>query len=548
MTFDKAHPSKKDQEIKENVDFTMDKASSGGADGYNALMSSVNGAEMTYRKDPEALKSYQAKVAEGLQESGQLSQYAEIWAKQNFDRLNQGSGDKILSRGEVSKDNARNPLEEAFLKDLSSRYESLQSNRGPFGIAGKAGAIREEDLENVIEKRSKGRDVEQVKSHTADRETASNSDLQRLTSNMLSNDGDPSHSLFAKLAAVDGSKPDDTFDRKAIKRYLNVAETSKGQPGFSEQDVRTAQEMYNNWDGPAMKLMRGERANSQRGNSNEPEYNHTVDLSRLAKNLGTNSDAIFAANSPEGRAASVRQARANEQTVRSQGADLRQDQAAVAAPPGSGVGEVRQGGRSRAQANAGGERPPMRPVTEGDRANAQGPTGQGVAEVRRGRPVPRADANGNPNEGPAAGADRQAAPQRQEAAAAKPKVQEAPPAEVKMPEFKADADADTLAKTKAAYAEELTKSYGERQFRTVQDGDGWDRLARRELRAMGADTSEANVVAYSDDMAKMNGWNGRLDQDKMLYRDQGKVKVHTDEWVQDQIKTKLAEFLSLIHI
>jgi len=43
----------------------------------------------------------------------------------------------------------------------------------------------------------------------------------------------------------------------------------------------------------------------------------------------------------------------------------------------------------------------------------------------------------------------------------------------------------------------------------VHDGDGFDRIARRELRKLkGDDVSEADVIEYSDQIAKFNGQTG----------------------------------------
>lgn len=497
---DKADPKK--DEIKADADNTLGRAGGGGNEGYQALMQDFTRAEGKYGVNSDNLKAYTDNVLKGMAPE-QISNYAEIWGKQNFDRLDSLQKDKVLSRGEVSPDKAQNPLEAAFLKNISERYSALQND--PW-YRDKSGRLKEGDFDKALENRSKGRDANQVKEHRADKETAANAEVQNMTGNLLANNGDPSKSLFNRLVALEDGKPDDSFSRSAVQKYLNLASSQpEGSPGFSKEEVNTASALYNNWDSPAVKLMRGERANSNHSHDNQPEYNHNIDLSRLAKNLGTNPDALYAANSPEGRQRLAQARQGNVQEVQYTGQPQPVD--------GSGVGEIRR------------NRPEYRPVPQAGDNN-------GVAEVRQRPTRPGQEVSGEE----AVNRRRQ---EQTEAPRPKPvEVRQDP----KVPDFQGDADDATIAKTREAYAQELAKVYQERSFQNVNPGDGWDRIARRELRQSGADFSEANVVKFSDSIAKLNGWNGRLDADKMLMKGQQPVRVRPEGWAEEQVKAKLAEF------
>lgn len=495
-------PDPKKDEIKADADNTLGRAGGGGNEGYQALMQDFTRAEGKYGINSDNLKSYTDNVLKGMAPE-QISNYAEIWGKQNFERLDSLQRDKVLSRGEVSPDKAQNPLEAAFLKNISERYSALQND--PW-YKDKSGRLQEGDFDKALENRAKGRDANQIKEHRADKETAANAEVQNMTGALLKNNGDPSKSLFNRLVALKDGKPDDSFSRSAVQKYLNLASAQpEGSPGFSKEEVNTARGLYNNWDSPAVKLMRGERAYSNRDHDNQPEYNHNIDLSRLAKNLGTNPDALYMANSPEGR---KRMAQARQGNVR-------EVQYTGETPPvdGNGVGEIRR------------NRPEYRPVPQAGDNN-------GVAEVRQRPTRPGQEVSGE-----------EAVNRRRQEQTEAPKPR---PVEVrqdpKVPDFKGDADDATIAKTREAYAQELAKVYQERSFQNVNPGDGWDRIARRELRQSGADAGEANVVKFSDSIAKLNGWNGRLDADKMLMKGQQPVRVRSEEWAAEQVKAKLAEF------
>ncbi|MBI5172483.1 MAG: hypothetical protein HY986_06315 [Candidatus Melainabacteria bacterium] len=496
-------PDPKKDEIKADADNTLGRAGGGGNEGYQALMQDFTRAEGKYGINSDNLKAYTDNVLKGMAPE-QISNYAEIWGKQNFDRLDSLQRDKVLSRGEVSPDKAQNPLEAAFLKNISERYSALQND--PW-YKDKSGRLKEGDFDKALENRAKGRDANQVKEHRADKETAANAEVQNMTGALLNNNGDPSKSLFNRLVALEDGKPDDSFSRSAVQKYLNLASAQpEGSPGFSKEEVNTASALYNNWDSPAVKLMRGERANSNHGHDNQPEYNHNIDLSRLAKNLGTNPDALYAANSPEGRQRQAQARQGNVQEVQYTGEPQPVD--------GSGVGEIRR------------NRPEYRPVPQ-----ASG--NDGVAEVRQRPTRPGQDVSGEE------AVNRRRQEQQTEAPKPKPvEVRQDP----KVPDFQGDADDATIAKTREAYAQELAKVYQERSFQNVNPGDGWDRIARRELRQSGADASESNVVKFSDSIAKLNGWTGRLDADKMLMKGQQPVRVRPEGWAEEQVKAKLAEF------
>lgn len=496
-------PDPKKDEIKADADNTLGRAGGGGNDGYQALMQDFTRAEGKYGINSDNLKAYTDNVLKGMAPE-QISNYAEIWGKQNFERLDSMQKDKILSRGEVSPDKAQNPLEAAFLKNISERYSALQND--PW-YRDKSGRLKEGDFDKALENRAKGRDANQVKEHRADKETAANAEVQNMTGALLKNNGDPSKSLFNRLVALEDGKPDDSFSRSAVQKYLNLASSQpEGSPGFSKEEVNTASALYNNWDSPAVKLMRGERANSNHSHDNQPEYNHNIDLSRLSKNLGTNPDALYAANSPEGRQRQAQARQGNVQEVQYTGEPQPVD--------GNGVGEIRR------------NKPEYRPVPQASDNN-------GVAEVRHPPTRPGQDVSGED------AVNRRRQEQQTEAPKPKPvEVRQDP----KVPDFKGDADDATIAKTREAYAQELAKVYQERSFQNVNPGDGWDRIARRELRQSGADFSESNVVKFSDSIAKLNGWTGRLDPDKMLMKGQEPVRVRSEEWAAEQVKAKLAEF------
>lgn len=77
----------------------------------------------------------------------------------------------------------------------------------------------------------------------------------------------------------------------------------------------------------------------------------------------------------------------------------------------------------------------------------------------------------------------------------------------------------------------------------VKPGQGFDRVARDVLRH---DTGEQhpperNVVGYSDEIARMNGWNGRLDTSRMLQKEQV-IRVRSTDWVRQQIDFALKQF------
>lgn len=77
----------------------------------------------------------------------------------------------------------------------------------------------------------------------------------------------------------------------------------------------------------------------------------------------------------------------------------------------------------------------------------------------------------------------------------------------------------------------------------VKPGQGFDRIARDVLRHDTGEQKppERNVVHYSDEIARMNGWNGRLDTSRMLQKEQV-IRVRSTDWVRQQVDFALKQF------
>jgi hypothetical protein len=373
----------------------------------------------------------------------------------------------------------------------------------------KGGVITRHDLKNALEERDKPRDDRQRDRTTKLTELSmANKDVQDFSKVLFANKNGGADSLFNRLDVLDRDA-DGQFGRKSLESYLRLADTD---PNLPHKEI--VGRMLNEWDKPAMQAMRGERPDhgNNRDHMNGPTYNDNININRLARTLGSDPDSLLkngrsdaaAAASPD-RVPPPRQSAIAEVHDRPRDNRGREGQLPGAPVPGRRVdnpqGDVVPRNRETIQ------QPPRRPVER-------------PGDVRpQTRPVD--------------------APQQTDAPPPKPVEVRTDP---KVPDFKADISEQDLAKTREAYAQELAKTYQERTMRKVEAGDGWDRIARRELRASGQDASEQNVVKYSEEIAKLNGRTGRLDTDNILKRDQPPVRVHTDEWAQEQVKAKLDEF------
>ncbi|MBP6351440.1 MAG: hypothetical protein KA392_17955 [Candidatus Obscuribacter sp.] len=496
--------------VKPSVKDEADKAIADGSDkskgGYDALMDDFNRASQTFSK-PADMEAYSKQVIDGLKASGTLGDHARTFAEENFDRLNNKgeAGDKGLDRSEVSPNKANNALERAFLQNLTDNFASLQDKR--WYQNEKGGVITRHDLKNALEERDKPRDDRQREGYEADRAVMANKDVQDFSKVLFANKNGGADSLFNRLDVLDRDA-DGQFGRKSLESYLRLADTD---PNLPHKEL--VGRMLNEWDKPAMQAMRGERPDhgNNRDHMNGPTYNDNININRLARTLGSDPDSLFKNGRSDGTAAAASPDR-------------------VPPPRQSAIAEVH-------------DRPRDNRGREGQLPGAPVP-GRRV-EQQPNEPVPR-----NREQPPRRPVEptSDVRPQARPVDAAPPQTEAPPPRPVevrtdpKVPDFKADINEQDLAKTREAYAQELAKTYQERTMRKVEAGDGWDRIARRELRASGQDASEQNVVKYSEEIAKLNGRTGRLDTDNILKRDQPPVRVHTDEWAQEQVKAKLDEF------
>jgi hypothetical protein len=493
--------------VKDEADKAIADGSNNSKSGYDALMNDFNRASQTFSK-PADMEAYSKQVIDGLKANGTLGDHARTFAEENFDRLNNKgeAGDKGLDRSEVSPSKANNALERAFLQNLTDNFASLQDKR--WYQNEKGGVITRHDLENALEERNKPRDDSQRQDYEGDRAAIANKDVQDFSKALFANKNGGADSLFNRLDVLDRDA-DGQFGRKSLESYLRLADTD---PNLPHKEI--VGRMLNEWDKPAMQAMRGERPDhgNNRDHMNGPTYNDNININRLARTLGSDPDSLLkngrsdaaAAASPD-RVPPPRQSAIAEVHDRPRDNRGREGQLPGAPVPGRRVdnpqGDVVPRNRETIQ------QPPRRPVER-------------PGDVRpQTRPVD--------------------APQQTDAPPPKPVEVRTDP---KVPDFKADISEQDLAKTREAYAQELAKTYQERTMRKVEAGDGWDRIARRELRASGQDASEQNVVKYSEEIAKLNGRTGRLDTDNILKRDQPPVRVHTDEWAQEQVKAKLDEF------
>ncbi|HEY9783808.1 MAG TPA: hypothetical protein V6D17_00305 [Candidatus Obscuribacterales bacterium] len=102
---------------------------------------------------------------------------------------------------------------------------------------------------------------------------------------------------------------------------------------------------------------------------------------------------------------------------------------------------------------------------------------------------------------------------------------------------------EEIAEMRKSFENQVNSIANEAAIYVVKPGQGFDRVARDVLRA---DTGlkqppERQVVRYSDEIAKMNGWTGRLDTSKMLQKHQP-IRVRSAEWVKSQVDLALAQF------
>lgn len=493
--------------VKPSVKDEADKAIADGSDkskgGYDALMDDFNRASQTFSK-PADMDAYSKQVIDGLKQSGTLGDHALNFAKQNFDRLNNGGEvkDKGLDRSEVNPSKGQNALEKAFLEELTNNFSEVQKKR--WFQNEKPGVITEHDVNKALEDRSKPRDDSQRAAYEGDKAAMANKDVQDFSKALFANKNGGADSLFNRLDVLDRDA-DGQFGRKSLESYLRLADTD---PNLPHKEL--VGRMLNEWDKPAMQAMRGERPdhNNGRDHMNGPAYNDNININRLARTLGSDPDSLFKNGRSDGTAAAATSDR-------------------VLPPRQSAIAEVHD--RPRDNRGREGQLP--------------------------GAPVPGRRLEQQPNETvphnrelPPQPPRRPVERQQTRPVDAAPQAEGPPPKPVevrtdpKVPDFKADINEQDLAKTREAYAQELAKTYQERTMRKVEAGDGWDRIARRELRTSGQDASEQNVVKYSEEIAKLNGRTGRLDTDNILKRDQPPVRVHTDEWAQEQVKAKLDEF------
>lgn len=496
--------------VKPSVKEEADKAIADGSDrskgGYDALMDDFNRASQTFSK-PADMEAYSKQVIDGLKAKGTLGDHARTFAEENFDRLNNKgeAGDKGLDRSEVSPNKANNALERAFLQHLTDNFASLQDKR--WYQSEKGGVITRHDLKNALEERDKPRDERQRQGYEADRTAMANKDVQDFSKALFANKNGGADSLFNRLDVLDRDA-DGQFGRKSLESYLRLADTD---PNLPHKEL--VGRMLNEWDKPAMQAMRGERPDNgnNRDHMNGPTYHDNININRLARTLGTDPDSLFRKGNADATAAAPDR---------------------VAPPRQSAIAEVHD--RPRDPRTREGQLPGA-PVPG---RRVEGPSPDVVPRNRELPPQPPRRPVERPVDGRPPTRPVEAAPQA-EAPPPRPVEVRTDP---KIPEFKPDISEQDLAKTREAYAQELAKTYQERTMRKVEAGDGWDRIARRELRANGQDASEQNVVKYSEEIAKLNGRTGRLDTDNILKRDQPPVRVHTDEWAQEQVKAKLDEF------
>lgn len=534
--------NKGDEAFKQDVEKAVNAGSDlsqGGEHAYKSLMAELAKDQEKYKADPAKFDQLGKAVVDKLQANNVLDDHMLRWSRDNMGRFDT-SGDKKVDRYEMDPRNptAVNGFERAMMERLQSTYASLQRSSEIQPLIGKNDdddPFSQKDFKKLIAAREKPLTEERENNQQSELAARKQAQQESVTAALLSNKGgDRDTSLAAVLDTQKGRNPDGEISRGDIKKFIeNYPQGSKrGDFGFTPENLKAAQLLNSQWNDDLGKSLRGQyERNNGNGHGGSPDmvtYDR-IDLKRLAEMRGQTEDQMFAQYAGDGK---------NQQQLA--GRPLKGD--AMKAVSANGEEE------SAEEAPLTGKRPTL----NADDSSAVAPLDEKAVndqtklkgKVTEAAPTEHEEVFAGKRNG-----EKTVRPIKDDAATegdknkkAAPAKFEAPPPipDLVMPEVKAGED---VTKVREEFAKKVEEHFKARSEYTVRPGQGWDRIARDVLRQEkdGSHTNERNVVGLSDHIARGNGWDGRLDPNKMLHPGD-KVRVISDEGIKTRSEEMMKAF------
>jgi hypothetical protein len=522
-------------QFEKDVQKAVDAGSSGDQSAYNAMMQEVS----KYQADPKHsgdLNKYGDAVAKGLADKGVLNEVSLRWAQDNRERFDTDKSGG-LSRGEVTSSNTRVVgFDRAMMDHLRDSYDSMREKTETIFDRDQ---ITKGDLKKLLKPYDQAHADDRQNRVNQDNAALAQQQRQDVTHTLLANDGNPKRSVFGVLDSINDSKgkKDGEISKGDLDTYLKTFADREGDFGYDRKTRDQVQLLRDQWDSDMGKQMRG----TYRDNNDNEQVNRHISIDRLAQLSGAkDTDQLFAQH----RNAHPEQRQAGRQGDARGKVNAVNDQYDADGNPIQPRDTVRGGvqvteNRNRQVVDADG-----RPVAGADRGVKDQPAANRGVKIEGRDSGGKGKDSGIPEVPPKLSEKHGQKPAEGET---KQKDVPLPPkrpvelvAEPKMPELK---PGDDVTKARDAYAKQVADYLTAKSSYTVQPGQGWDRIARDVLRKQGdgSHTNERNVVGLSDQISKLNGWNGRLDPNKMLHPDQV-VRVRDDAWVKSQAEAALKKF------
>jgi hypothetical protein len=545
-------------DVKKAVDAGSD-LSQGGEHAYKNLMAELAKDQAKYGNNPARFDKLGQEVAQGLQANNVIDTHMLRWSRDNMDRFATADQSEVkkIELDPAAPGNAGrvNGFERAMMTRFQDTYGDLQKEAPKTFWGNDKDAFSHKDFDKLIAGREQPLVEARARSEQSDLAQRKEAQKAEVTASLLANTGDPKTSLAAALDNIRGGKPDGEISHRDVRQFLDnyAAGHARGDSVYNERNLKAAQLLDAQWDDALGKSLRGTYQDNSRDNHETRTHDH-INLDRLAQmNNYQSADAMMAAYSTNGQpgAGRIRPVSAvDSQPVVPQVAPdgntalqgdprpLRQDASVLRSGDGQPVldgsgNPVRTGSDDVAARPVrapqgdvsadGSDTRPVRPARHGAPRNEhealfsgkmgdhQAPATRGIrppadAQVaQEGQPRPVRPRPGDQ------GAQDTAPPKR----AAAPSDNGRDPNDVPplvAPDIKIDGD---IAQQRADFSKQVSDYLQAKASYTPTPGQGWDRIARDVMRRAGNNDfrDEVKVETLSDQIAKLNGTQGRNDMD-----------------------------------
>lgn len=452
------------------------------------------------------------------------------WAKGGGFNRYDTTGDERLNFGELDLGvrTNNNQAEIDKLQDIQNNYNRLKDQNSD--IFGHKDSISYGDLEKDVR-------VKAEKAHEAELEARSRALMKPL---LATENGHPNMSLFKVIDGLDGDN-DNSITKGDLKKYMDtynrrarVGDVGSGH--FSQQSRDYVQYLMNNWDNEDVARLR------------DGQQNTYVSEERLRSAAGMSKNADL-------YGAFVAQPKQEVRRASTKPQDIVQQTSLNTADGSTGSPSFLEGG-SAAQAQPEPRvRQPEPEVVKQTQAQPEPrvrqPEPEAVVKQTQAQPEPRVrqpepEAVVQQTQAQPEAIQAEVQPKPAEAVSMAPKNIEgqlAAARNIDSTKYKDLSSEQAEAQMKADFEAQIKEIYGSSAKYTVKAGQGFDRIARDWMRRASGQQQQPEagrdgVVAFSDQIAKLNGWNSRLDMSKMLQPEQV-IRVRDDNWIKEAVAMEM---------